>query len=653
VLSDNLHNRGTTVTVPGQQRSDAASKKLLVCAPSNAAVDELVMRFKDGIKTLNGVKHQVNIVRLGRSDAINANVVDVTLEALVNKKLGANPTNSNDAAATRKLFDDHKQVSAQINQIREQLDGGQVKGDALSKLQDEFNQMRRQKTLLGTKIDNAKDDERLASRNADLNRRRAQEAVLNDAHVICGTLSGSGHDMFQGLSIEFETVIVDEAAQCVEMSALIPLKYGCAKCILVGDPKQLPPTVFSKDAARFQYEQSLFVRMQKNHPDDVHLLDTQYRMHPEISLFPSRTFYDGKLLDGGDMAGLRQQPWHKSMILGPYRFFDVQGQHQAAPKGHSLINVAEIDVAMRLYKRLTSDFPDYNFQGKVGIITPYKSQLRELKSRFTTAYGANIVEDVEFNTTDAFQGRESEVIIFSCVRASPSGGVGFLSDIRRMNVGLTRAKSSLWVLGNSQSLVRGEFWKKLIDDARDRKRYTTGDLTKMLSQHSSKFPAPKEGYVQPNRPVLELKSEPMSRSGSGSSTNTNFKPIKAEMKQEIRQDMKADTSLVHHPKRKLSTGGDLGFFKNESSDVEMEDAPSDTASNTVNGGSGRSTPALPDAGRKSSTPGVDLDKPANGTTAVPGTDGILGGMTKPKIRMRPREPANANPFIKTKKPKKL
>ena len=652
MLSDNLRNRGTTVTVPGQQRSDAASKKLLVCAPSNAAVDELVMRFKDGIKTLNGAKHQVNIVRLGRSDAINANVVDVTLEALVNKKLGANTTNGNDAAATRKLFDDHKQVSAQINQIREQLDGGQVKGDALSKLQDEFNQMRRQKTLLGTKIDNAKDDERLASRNADLNRRRAQEAVLNDAHVICGTLSGSGHDMFQGLSIEFETVIVDEAAQCVEMSALIPLKYGCAKCILVGDPKQLPPTVFSKDAARFQYEQSLFVRMQKNHPDDVHLLDTQYRMHPEISLFPSRTFYDGRLLDGGDMAGLRQQPWHKSMVLGPYRFFDVQGQHQAAPKGHSLINVAEIDVAMRLYKRLTSDFPEYNFRGKVGIITPYKSQLRELKSRFTTAYGANIVEDVEFNTTDAFQGRESEVIIFSCVRASPSGGVGFLSDIRRMNVGLTRAKSSLWVLGNSQSLVRGEFWKKLIDDARERKRYTTGDLSKMLSQHSSKFPAPKEGYVQPNRPLLEVKSEPMSRSGSASSSsNMDSKPIKSEMKQEIKQESKTDTSLVHHPKRKLSTSNDLDFFKNESSDIDMEDAPSDTASNTINGGSGRSTPALPDPGRKSSTPSVvDPDKSVNGNAATGG--GVLGGMTKPKIRMRAREPVNANPFIKSKKPRK-
>jgi senataxin len=328
-LSDVFKNRGTTITVPGQQRSDAAPKKLLVCAPSNAAVDELVMRFKNGIKTLNGEDRKLNIVRLGRGDAINANVQDVCLEELVSKKLGLNPDKGKDQEATRKLFEDHKKVSAQLNMVRDQLNSGEVKGDALSKLQDDMNHLKKQKATLGTRIDNTKDDERLASRNADLNRRRAQESVLNDAHVICATLSGSGHDMFQGLSIEFETVIIDEAAQCVEMSALIPLKYGCQKCILVGDPKQLPPTVFSKEAARFQYEQSLFVRMQKNHEKDVHLLDTQYRMHPEISLFPSRTFYDGNLMDGGDMAGLRKQPWHQSMLLGPYRFFDVQGHHQA------------------------------------------------------------------------------------------------------------------------------------------------------------------------------------------------------------------------------------------------------------------------------------------------------------------------------------
>jgi len=102
------------------------------------------------------------------------------------------------------------------------------------------------KHSLARRSTNARDNEATMNRQAELNRRRAQQQILNDAHVICATLSGSGHEMFQSLNIEFETVVVDEAAQCVEMSALIPLKYGCAKCILVGDPKQLPPTVFSK-----------------------------------------------------------------------------------------------------------------------------------------------------------------------------------------------------------------------------------------------------------------------------------------------------------------------------------------------------------------------------------------------------------------------
>ncbi|KAF1835796.1 hypothetical protein BDW02DRAFT_629335 [Decorospora gaudefroyi] len=661
ILSDSLRNRGTTITVPGQQRSEAASKKLLVCAPSNAAVDELVMRFKDGLKTLNGELCKVNVVRLGRGDAVKASVQNVTLEELVNRRLGVDSSNGKDREAMQKIFQEHKEISNQLRQAHDQRDSGETKGEAAAKLDDDIIALRKRKQQLGTKIDNARDDEKLAIRNADLNRRRAQESVLNEAHIICATLSGSGHEMFQGLSIEFETVIVDEAAQCVEMSALIPLKYGCAKCILVGDPKQLPPTVFSKEAARFQYEQSLFVRMQKNHPDDVHLLDTQYRMHPEISLFPSQTFYDGRLLDGGDMAGLRQRPWHQSLLLGPYRFFDVQGQHQAAPKGHSLINIAEINIALQLYKRLTSDYSDYDFKGKVGIITPYKSQLRELKQRFMNVWGQAIIEDIDFNTTDAFQGRESEVIIFSCVRASPGGGIGFLQDIRRMNVGLTRAKSSLWVLGNSQSLVRGQFWKKLVIDAQDRKRYTTGDVQKMLNQHSSNFPAPKEGYMQPNRPTPdikpEFKPEPMSRSASNQS-NVSLGSDRKFVKQEVKPATKSERTLVHHDKRKLSHDSNgINETKYKSSDVEMEDAPSDSASNTMNGGSGRSTPAaLADPMRKSSTPTDDARNGANVMAASTATGSnpadVIGGMAmaKPKIRRRPREPPNL--FIKqTKKPR--
>ena len=462
----------------------STAKKLLVCAPSNAAVDELVMRLKDGVKTLSGEYHKLSVVRLGRSDNINANVLDVTLDELVNAQLNiasVKKTSSGDDVG--KLMMDHKATCEELNTFISFLDEQRSRGGAQTPEQSrKVEVLKRRKQELSNGIDLLRDNGHTAARDAEISRRRVQQEILDDAHVLCATLSGSGHDMFQNLNIEFETVIIDEAAQSIELSALIPLKYGCAKCIMVGDPKQLPPTVLSREAARFQYEQSLFVRMQSNRPDDVHLLDTQYRMHPEISRFPSQAFYDGRLLDGPGMAKTRTKPWHQSQILSPYRFFDVQGAHQSAPKGHSLINLAELEVALQLFDRLVTDCRGYDFTGKVGIITPYKSQLAELRARFARKYGDSIFKTVEFNTTDAFQGRESEVIIFSCVRASAGRGIGFLSDIRRMNVGITRAKCSLWVLGNSQSLMQGEFWANLIDDARRRDRYTQGNIVEILQR---------------------------------------------------------------------------------------------------------------------------------------------------------------------------
>lgn len=490
LLTGSVTTKGAPISRPGPAagvktaqsgEAGSAAKKMLVCAPSNAAVDELVMRFKDGVKTLNGENKKISVVRLGRSDAINTNVLDVTLEELVNARTGSDSANAGrQKEDTQKLMNEHQKVSEDLREARSRLEKTDAGKGEYTGLKDRFDTLRRRKTQLGAQIDTARDNESVTSRQNEMNRKRAQQAIIDEAHIICATLSGSGHDMFQSLNVEFETVVVDEAAQCVEMSALIPLKYGCAKCILVGDPKQLPPTVFSKEAAKFQYEQSLFVRMQANHPNDVHLLDMQYRMHPQISMFPSKTFYDSRLLDGEDMATLRRRPWHREPLLGPYRFFDVQGQQRAAPKGHSLINIAEVKVALQIYKTLTTQFSDYDFKSKIGIITPYKSQLRELKETFKRDFGQSIFESVEFNTTDAFQGRESEIIIFSCVRASASGGIGFLQDIRRMNVGLTRAKSSLWVLGNSESLMRGEFWQKLVVDSQQRKCYVRGDIISLF-----------------------------------------------------------------------------------------------------------------------------------------------------------------------------
>lgn len=524
LLSNSFTAQGVAISRPTDASNfkpavrSTTTKKLLVCAPSNAAVDELVMRFKEGIKTLQGKHEKLSVIRLGRSDAINTNVLDVTLDELVNARLGQTARKDGGERDLQKIYAEHKAADTAFKETRSKIDQCRAQGQPVpAELEREFDLLKKKKTQLSQEIDNARDKNHAAARDADLTRRRIQQEIIDGAHVICATLSGSGHEMFQNLSIEFETVIIDEAAQSIELSALIPLKYGCSKCILVGDPKQLPPTVLSKEASRFQYEQSLFVRMQANHPNDVHLLDTQYRMHPEISRFPSAAFYDGRLQDGPNMERLRVRPWHQSTLLTPYRFFDVQGLHQSAAKGHSLVNLAELRVAMQLYERLTTDFRDFDFTGKIGIITPYKGQLKELKAQFAARYGNSIFSTVEFNTTDAFQGRESEVIIFSCVRAS-NKGIGFLADIRRMNVGLTRAKSSLWVLGNSQSLVQGEFWRRLITDARERNVYTDGDVLQMLQR--PQFTGYKNVEMIDADADIEMESAPPSRAPSASSSES-------------------------------------------------------------------------------------------------------------------------------------
>lgn len=533
-----------------------AAKKILVCAPSNAAVDELVMRLKLGVTMLNGSSENISVVRLGKSDRINANVKDVTLEELVNAKLSvAAPRDAKEDIQS--VMMEHKAASEEMITVRDRINEQRGKGLSTPVADEQLmDSLRRKKNVLGAKIDTMRERQNAASRDVELSRKRIQQEILDSAHVLCATLSGSGHEIFQSLNVEFETVIIDEAAQSIELSALIPLKYGCSKCILVGDPKQLPPTVLSRQAAKFQYEQSLFARMEHNHKKDVHLLDTQYRMHPEISLFPSKTFYDSRLKDGEGMAALRRRPWHHSEIFAPYRFFDVQGMSQAATKGHSLVNVAELNVAMQLYDRLISDVPKYDFSGKIGIITPYKGQLRELQLRFKQRYGEDITSVVEFNTTDAFQGRESEIIIFSCVRASTQG-IGFLNDIRRMNVGLTRAKCSLWVLGNSQSLMQGEFWRALVTDAKARNVYTDGDLTKLLRR-----PLLTEDMMKDDVEMMDV-NESTSETVTSSTVRADSSVVKAEEKR---------TSLD-------SRKGSLGQSRNRVASDQSSPAPSRPSSN--------------------------------------------------------------------------
>ena len=574
-------------TANGPAPVPKAEKRLMVCAPSNAAVDELVMRLKKGLKLADGSSTKINVVRLGRSEAINSNVKDVTLEELVNAKLDIKPKDQREDVQTYMM--DHKAISQEVLKQRNIFDAKRQKGEVISEKDNiAFEALKRQKAQLGTKIDHMKDSAQHEIRNAEMNRKRVQQEILDGAHVLCATLSGSGHDLFQSLNVEFETVIIDEAAQSIELSALIPLKYGCSKCILVGDPKQLPPTVLSREAARFQYEQSLFARMEKNHKKNIHLLDTQYRMHPEISFFPSRTFYDSRLKDGAGMAKLRARPWHHSSILAPYRFFDIQGMSQSETKGHSLINITEINIAMTMYDRLITDLPRYNFRGKIGIITPYKGQLRELKRRFQGRYGEGITSAIEFNTTDAFQGRESEIIIFSCVRASTKG-IGFLNDIRRMNVGLTRAKSSLWVLGNSEALNQGEFWRSLISDAKSRKLYTEGDIASLFKKPLLTADMIKDDVemVDVDSPAVVSEVEEMPQSNTISSATINGSTSAA--RPSLPPSRKSSSASIISISRPEPTRRDTGKsnLSNALSDRSRESSPANKSTASSSAASNR------------------------------------------------------------------
>lgn len=677
LLTETLKQPGMPSVLPRSEfiANRPPSKKLLVCAPSNAAVDELVMRFKEGIIITSGERRKVGVVRLGRSDAINTHVADVTLDALVNKRLNIVPEGSA-KEDTQKVMREHQDVSAKLRDARAKLDAT----DNAQNRKD-VEDLRRQKAVLSSKVDTAKDNEGMQNRQVDLNRRKAQQDIIEESQIICATLSGSGHDMFQNLNVEFETVIIDEAAQCVELSALVPLKYGCAKCVLVGDPQQLPPTVFSKEAANFKYEQSLFVRMQSNHPQAVHLLDTQYRMHPCISAFPSKAFYDGRLLDGKDMANLRARAWHAAELLGPFQFFDIQGQHSSAPRGHSLVNHAEVRVAMQLYTRLTNDFPRQNFRGKVGIITPYKSQLRELKEQFGRQFGPGITEDVEFNTTDAFQGRESEIIIFSCVRASPSGGIGFLQDIRRMNVGLTRAKSSLWVLGNSQSLMKGEYWRKLVEHSQSSGSFFNGDVEAVLARplkiiRKIEGLAPDEEGT--NTPMPQAPRRPSSALSTKTNGSSSTRPIPA--KQPMNQSNGTNGATARPPttssigvastnphKRKLSDGASLkpsaertngkssrsaattssssssssSSDDDSDSDIDMLDAPPPTNAN----GKTENTAKAPQTAAAAGNGQTSTPRSVTGPGADPMAS-TAGMVKQPVVKKRKKEPGSI--FMKRK-----
>ena len=294
-----------------------------------------------------------------------------------------------------------------------------------------------------------------------------RDDILEHAQVICATCVGAGDLLLD--SRRFPLVLLDEATQATEPASLIPLTKGARHVVLVGDHRQLPPTVISRTAEAGGLNRSLFERM-IDLGVPATLLETQYRMHPVIREWPSERFYDGRLEDGIDAA---DRPAPAGFIWpnwdAPVAYVPVEGEEDASGDGASKENRAEAALAVHIVDMLLAggDITPVD----IGVVTPYSGQVRLLNDLFEAAGGREEHEryhGLEIKTVDGYQGREKDVIVLSAVRANAAGELGFLTDGRRLNVAITRARRGLILLGHPRTLRNDSNWASWLDWASER-----------------------------------------------------------------------------------------------------------------------------------------------------------------------------------------
>lgn len=392
-----------------------SGNQVLVCAPSNVAVDQLCERIhRTGLKV-------VRLTAKSRED-VESSVSFLALHEQV--RMSA-----------------HNSEFAKLSQLKAET------GELSSQDEKKFRQL--------TKA--------------------AEKDILTNADVVCCTCVGAGDPRLS--KMKFRNVLIDESTQSAEPECIIPLMMGCKQVVLVGDHKQLGPVIMNKKAAKAGLNQSLFERLMKLRLQPI-LLNTQYRMHPCLSEFPSNMFYDGSLQNGVTHdQRLRKDvdfPWPVAEM--PMLFWSNLGNEEISTSGTSYLNRTE---ATNVEKLVTRFFKAGVKPSEIGVITPYEGQRSYIVTAMQNSgtYKKELYRDVEVASVDAFQGREKDFIVLSCVRSNDNQGIGFLSDPRRLNVALTRAKYGLVILGNPKVLSKHELWYNLLMHFKDRQCFVEGPLT--------------------------------------------------------------------------------------------------------------------------------------------------------------------------------
>ncbi|KAK6242401.1 hypothetical protein SCA6_007790 [Theobroma cacao] len=301
------------------------------------------------------------------------------------------------------------------------------------------------------------------------------------ASLLFSTACGS-YELYKVRMKPLNVLVIDEASRLKECESPIPLQLpGIAHSILVGDECQLPATVLSNVSSEAGFGRSLFERL-STLGHSKHLLNIQYRMHPSISCFPNASFYYNRILDAPCVKHRSYEkhylPWP---MFGPYSFINVCGRDEVDDVGYSHRNMVEVAVVQRLVRTLYKAWDGSREKLSFGIISPYAAQVVAIQEKLGVKYEKTDGFALKVKSVDGFQGGEEDIIIISTVRSNSSGAIGFMSNPQRTNVALTRARHSLWILGNGEMLAKSySYWEALVDDAKARHCFFNADEYKEL-----------------------------------------------------------------------------------------------------------------------------------------------------------------------------
>ena len=406
----------TTTLVQAIKVLTQTEATVLVCAPSNSAVDLLTLRCAEA---------GLNVVRIGNISRVDEDIIRHTLEM----NISAHPESKNIKKVKIQAADSRKQARKWKRKFG--------RNEALEKR---------------AMLKEARDLEVWANQLEE----RLIDQILTGAQVITCTLVGASGRVLN--KRKFRTVVIDEAAQALEPATWIPiLKAG--KVVLAGDPFQLPPTVKSIEAKQQGFNVTLLEKLLQKFPD-FSLLNVQYRMHEAIMGFSNRQFYNGKLRADKSVAT-------HSLDIGTHPavlFIDTAGcgfEEKENKETKSRFNPEEFQILCEHLYQLKEKFEERPVP-EIALISPYREQVLYMKQ---AAEDDPQLEDLDLaiNSIDGFQGQEREIVYISLVRSNEKGEIGFLNDYRRMNVAMTRAKKLLVVIGDSATVGRHRFYENFLE----------------------------------------------------------------------------------------------------------------------------------------------------------------------------------------------